>query len=44
VYHTLVLMVEKNVNIGEIKGELYKRHKWYNYVNRMRKCPKKMKT
>jgi phosphoribosyl-ATP pyrophosphohydrolase/phosphoribosyl-AMP cyclohydrolase len=27
VYHTLVLMVEKNVNIGEIKGELYKRHK-----------------
>jgi phosphoribosyl-ATP pyrophosphohydrolase len=31
VYHTLVLMVEKNVNIGEIKGELYKRHKWYNY-------------
>ncbi len=27
VYHTLVLMVEKNVNIGEIKKELKKRHK-----------------
>ena len=27
VYHTLVLMVEKNVNIGEIKKELIKRHK-----------------
>ncbi len=27
VYHTLVLMVEKDVNIGEIKKELKKRHK-----------------
>jgi len=27
VYHTLVLMVEKKVNIGEIKEELIKRHK-----------------
>ncbi len=27
VYHTLVLMAEKDVNIGEIKEELKKRHK-----------------
>ena len=27
VYHTLVLMVEKKVNLGEIKEELIKRHK-----------------